>query len=82
MSLGENEAIVRYALDKWPKLKLIPQQPHLGGAGLVGKAEGLLSEEEAQWVQRFDPGVWGDNMDDRSSDDTIGFFIAHFVRDG
>lgn len=62
-------------------MKLVPQNPRLGGMGLTGsvpgdqegKIMGLLSEEEAALVQRFDP----------SSDlDTTGFFIAKFQKVG
>lgn len=74
---GENEAVVRYALDKYPFLSLAPQNPRLGGPGLVGGSsvfdgigyrEWLRSGEE-HLVQRFDP---------RGPLDTIGFFIAKF----
>lgn len=68
---GENEANVRYVLDKWPGMKLVEQPLVLGGPGLVGP--GWLTAAEAQLVQRFDPGGG-------SADDTIGFFIAKFVK--
>ena len=89
----ENEGNVRWLLDSHPCLALAPQQPRLGGPGLAGRwqpppggageasggeageaADGdvWLSEEEAQLVQRFDPCS--------SSDSTIGFFIAKFVK--
>lgn len=68
---GENEANVRYVLDKWPSMKLVQQPVVLGGPGLTGP--GLLSTAEAQLVQRFDPA-------DGAPDDTIGFFIAKFVK--
>ncbi|KAL4298831.1 hypothetical protein HN51_049543 [Arachis hypogaea] len=74
---GENEALVRYALDKYKYLSLAPQHPRLGGPGLVGSCEfpnGYLEEwlrpGEENLVQRFDPS---------SPLDTIGFFIAKFV---
>lgn len=74
---GENEALVRYALDKYRYLSLAPQHPKIGGGGLVGNCELFdgkykeewLTEAEAELVQRFDPS---------SSLDTIGFFIAKF----
>ncbi|XP_020268515.1 putative methyltransferase NSUN6 isoform X2 [Asparagus officinalis] len=73
---GENEAFVRYALDKYKFLSLAPQHPKIGGPGLIGhcelydgKYEEWLTESEAELVQRFDPS---------SSVDTIGFFIAKF----
>ncbi|XP_074287134.1 rRNA (cytosine-C(5))-methyltransferase NOP2C [Silene latifolia] len=72
---GENEALVRYALDKYKFLSLAPQCPKVGGPGLVGRCEmsdGYVEEwlmpGEENLVQRFDPSV----------SDTIGFFIAKF----
>ncbi|MCL7043491.1 hypothetical protein MKW94_020864 [Papaver nudicaule] len=74
---GENEAVIRYALDKYKFLSLAPQHPRIGGRGLIGgcelvdenRVEKWLTPEEAELVQRFDPS---------SSLDTIGFFIAKF----
>ncbi|CAK7346654.1 unnamed protein product [Dovyalis caffra] len=73
---GENEALVRYALDTYKFLSLVPQNPRIGGPGLVGSFEfpnGYIEEwlrpGEEEFVQRFDPS---------SSLDTIGFFIAKF----
>lgn len=74
---GENEALVRYALDKYKFLSLASQNPRIGGPGLVGRCELFdgeyveewLTQDEAELVQRFDPS---------SSLDTIGFFIAKF----
>ncbi|XP_012491182.1 rRNA (cytosine-C(5))-methyltransferase NOP2C isoform X1 [Gossypium raimondii] len=74
---GENEALVRYALDTYKFLSLAPQHPRIGGAGLVGRCEfpdGYVEEwlrpGEEELVQRFDPS---------SQLDTIGFFIAKFA---
>ncbi|KAG9132191.1 hypothetical protein Leryth_017052 [Lithospermum erythrorhizon] len=73
---GENEALVRYALDTYKFLSLAPQHPRVGGPGLVGRcvmSDGYIDEwlrsGEEDLVQRFDPS---------SSLDTIGFFIAKF----
>ncbi|KZV31362.1 hypothetical protein F511_05466 [Dorcoceras hygrometricum] len=73
---GENEALVRYALDTYSFLSLASQNPKVGGPGLVGGcqfSDGYLEEwlkpGEEDLVQRFDPS---------SSLDTIGFFIAKF----
>ncbi|KAJ0971835.1 hypothetical protein J5N97_019794 [Dioscorea zingiberensis] len=57
---GENEALVRYALDKYQFLSLAPQNPQIGGPGLVGGCELFggkfveewLTESEAKLVQR------------------------------
>ncbi|OIW16306.1 hypothetical protein TanjilG_19022 [Lupinus angustifolius] len=74
---GENEALVRYALDKYKYLSLAPQHPRIGGPGLIGRYEfpdGYVDEwlrpGEEDLVQRFDPS---------SALDTIGFFIAKFA---
>ncbi|KAK7300168.1 hypothetical protein RJT34_11005 [Clitoria ternatea] len=73
---GENEALVRYALDKYKYLSLASQHPRIGGPGLLGSCEfpdGYVEEwlrpGEEDLVQRFDPS---------SPLDTIGFFIAKF----
>ncbi|KAM3395047.1 rRNA (cytosine-C(5))-methyltransferase NOP2C isoform X1 [Capsicum galapagoense] len=73
---GENESLVRYALDTYEFLSLASQYPKVGGPGLTGSCqlpdgfvEEWLKPGEENFVQRFDP----------SSDlDTIGFFIAKF----
>ncbi|CAJ2672247.1 unnamed protein product [Trifolium pratense] len=76
---SENEALVRYALDKYKYLSLAPQHPKIGGAGLVGSCEfpdGYVEEwlrpGEENLVQRFDPS---------SPHYTIGFFIASLLSD-
>ncbi|XP_076927138.1 rRNA (cytosine-C(5))-methyltransferase NOP2C-like [Bidens hawaiensis] len=73
---GENEAVVRYALDMYKFLSLAPQHPKIGGPGLLGRYESSdgyfeewLSPGEEDLVQRFDPS---------GPHDTIGFFIAKF----
>ncbi|XP_021301027.1 putative methyltransferase NSUN6 isoform X4 [Herrania umbratica] len=74
---GENEALVRYALDTYKFLSLAPQHPRIGGPGVVGScqfSDGYIEEwlrpGEEELVQRFDPS---------SPLDTIGFFVAKFV---
>ncbi|XP_057792904.1 rRNA (cytosine-C(5))-methyltransferase NOP2C isoform X2 [Salvia miltiorrhiza] len=73
---GENEALVRYALDTYKFLSLASQHPKVGGPGLVGSCqfsdgyqEEWLRPGEEDLVQRFDPS---------SELDTMGFFIAKF----
>ena len=82
LAAGENEANVRWLLDRYPCLRLVPQTPHLGGPGLTGRVvppagcgppQALLSPAEAALVQRFDPD---------SELDTIGFFIAKLEKLG
>ncbi|KAG6658122.1 hypothetical protein CIPAW_04G138100 [Carya illinoinensis] len=74
---GENEALVRYALDTYKFLSLAQQHPSIGGPGLLGGCEfpdGYTEEwlrpGEEKLVQRFDPS---------GPLDTIGFFIAKFI---
>eukprot|EP00879_Flechtneria_rotunda_P024535 GHRR01026013.1.p1 GENE.GHRR01026013.1~~GHRR01026013.1.p1 ORF type:complete len:345 (+),score=106.45 GHRR01026013.1:400-1434(+) len=67
---GENEENVRYVLDKWPQMRLVEQPLKLAGSGLVDP-ERWLTPAEAALVQRFDPC---------DPEDTIGFFIAKFVK--
>lgn len=74
---GENEALVRYALDTYKFLSLAQQHPSIGGPGLVGHCEfpdghieKWLRPGEERLVQRFDPS---------SPLDSIGFFIAKFL---
>jgi 16S rRNA C967 or C1407 C5-methylase (RsmB/RsmF family) len=64
---GENEGNLRFALDRWRGALQLERAPIvLGGPGLTGP--GLLTPEEAELVQRWDPGS--------EPDDTIGFFVA------
>lgn len=58
---------VKYALDNLP-LELSPQHPVVGQKGLSGKCG--LTEPQADLLQRFDP----------VGCDTIGFFIAKFIK--
>lgn len=56
------------------------QIPHLGEPGLANCG---LSDEECQLVQRFDPTKLFDSKTEQSmayNADTIGFFIAKFVK--
>ena len=76
--VGENEANVRWLLDTHLDMQLVQQAPRLGLPGLAGTVrlpdgtlQQLLSEAEAALVQRFDPSA---------ELDTIGFFIAKFVK--
>eukprot|EP00892_Ulva_mutabilis_P010498 jgi/Ulvmu1/7820/UM004_0049.1 len=82
MNPAENEANVRWLLDRYPQLRLVAQAPRLGGPGLVGRAEVphsgggarvevWLTEAEAALVQRFDTTV---------GVDAIAFFVAKFEK--
>ena len=66
---GENESMVRYILDEYPMMELIPiLHTPIGGPGWLGFG---LTADECQYVRRFDPT-------DQSVDDSIGFFVAKF----
>ncbi|KAK9816959.1 hypothetical protein WJX72_007474 [[Myrmecia] bisecta] len=76
---GENERNVRHVLDKYPCMSLVPQALTLSGPGLTGgithadgEQEQWLTPDEARLVQRFDPAD--------AELDTIGFFVAKFVK--
>ena len=77
----ENEANVRFLLDEFPCMELVPLDHSLSGhAGLAGFG---LTEEERQGVLRFDSFVDDDDDDpsareDSAQDDVMGFFIAKF----
>ncbi|XP_078655899.1 tRNA (cytosine(72)-C(5))-methyltransferase NSUN6-like [Branchiostoma floridae x Branchiostoma belcheri] len=78
LTLEENEGQVEHLLNTFPCLELVPQTPYLGGPGLPGTS---LTQAQLQMLQRFEP--WRGNRTENShpSDtDTIGFFIAKFVK--
>ncbi|XP_045475660.1 tRNA (cytosine(72)-C(5))-methyltransferase NSUN6 [Harmonia axyridis] len=65
ITLGENEGIVAWALNKFD-LELVKSKAHLGSPGLQGSS---LKAEELHLIQRFGPDT---------GIDSIGFFIACF----
>lgn len=69
----ENERMVRYILDEYSNLltlvPALPEATRVGGPGLSGMG---LNDTERSYVRRFDP--------DDSDHDTIGFFVAKFVK--
>lgn len=79
VTVDENEGMVAWALEKYPCLKLVPAEPLYGGPGLPDVG---LSVTERAMVQRFGP----ENDPLRPVDDlyknTIGFFIAAFIKTG
>lgn len=95
ITLMENEEQVAWALQTFPCLRLQPQEPHLGGEGMMGAC---LSRDQLKQLQRFDPacvpaeGFRFNPEEEESSQrteadfiqqankDTIGFFIAKFVK--
>lgn len=77
ITLEENEDIVAWALKTFPLLKLVSQIPHLGGTGISGSR---LKENNCSLVQRFGPITGQTNKTTDVDSDTIGFFIAKFVK--
>ncbi|KAM4027830.1 tRNA (cytosine(72)-C(5))-methyltransferase NSUN6 isoform 2-T2 [Anomaloglossus baeobatrachus] len=88
ITLSENEEQVAWALQTFPGLQLQAQDPHIGGVGMAGAG---LPPDQLQLLQRFDPSlaVPCDLSDGTPEDkdwtlpantDTIGFFIAKFVK--
>ncbi|XP_063624070.1 tRNA (cytosine(72)-C(5))-methyltransferase NSUN6 [Cydia splendana] len=74
----ENEAIVAWALSKFPCLQLVPAEPLLGGPGMPCAA---LTDAQRAMLQRFGPEE--DCLRPTKHPiykDTIGFFIAKFVK--
>lgn len=69
----ENERMVRFILDQFPSLELVPvlcdATISIGSSGLEGLG---LDEKERGYVRRFDPLP--------TQGDTIGFFVAKFQK--
>ncbi|XP_030675090.1 putative methyltransferase NSUN6 isoform X2 [Nomascus leucogenys] len=91
ITLAENEEQVAWALTKFPCLRLQPQEPQIGGEGMRGAG---LSCEQLKQLQRFDPSAVPlpdtdvdslrearrEDMLRLANKDSIGFFIAKFVK--
>ncbi|XP_053322812.1 tRNA (cytosine(72)-C(5))-methyltransferase NSUN6 [Spea bombifrons] len=90
ITLSENEEQVAWALQTFPSLQLQSQEPHIGGQGMMGAG---LSPEQLTMLQRFDPSeaelrdvdlITLTSMDEAAAvlanKDTIGFFIAKFLK--
>ncbi|XP_051061659.1 tRNA (cytosine(72)-C(5))-methyltransferase NSUN6 isoform X2 [Phodopus roborovskii] len=91
ITLAENEEQVAWALTTFPCLQLQPQEPQIGGEGMVGAG---LSQGQLKQLQRFDPSVVplqdmdtdclgdtkGEDMIWLANKDCIGFFIAKFLK--
>ncbi|GAA6215083.1 putative methyltransferase NSUN6 isoform X1 [Lates japonicus] len=83
VTLAENEEQVAWALDTFPCLTLQPQEPHIGAEGMLGAG---LSPEQLRLLQRFSPELIWDQTETtaplpcRADGDTIGFFIAKFLK--
>uniref|UniRef100_A0A8I5U247 NOP2/Sun RNA methyltransferase 6 n=1 Tax=Pongo abelii TaxID=9601 RepID=A0A8I5U247_PONAB len=91
ITLAENEEQVAWALTKFPCLQLQRQEPQIGGEGMRGAG---LSCEQLKQLQRFDPSAVPlpdtdmdslrearrEDMLRLANKDSIGFFIAKFVK--
>ncbi|CAK1551080.1 unnamed protein product [Leptosia nina] len=75
VTMGENEGLVKWALEKYPCLQLIPAAPLCGGPGLPDSG---LSDSERLMVQRFGPNDDPLRPVDEIYKNSIGFFIAAF----
>lgn len=70
INASENEGIVKFILSEFPCMKLVPIADYIPGrAGLEGLG---LSDEERGMVRRFDPSD--------TATDTMGFFVAKFIK--
>uniref|UniRef100_A0A1I8NU64 SAM-dependent MTase RsmB/NOP-type domain-containing protein n=1 Tax=Stomoxys calcitrans TaxID=35570 RepID=A0A1I8NU64_STOCA len=70
VNVAENEEIVVWALRKFPELTLQSSEPIYGDLGWP--CEGLLEDDRTK-LQRFGPN-------NKISIDTVGFFIAKFLK--
>ncbi|XP_068091686.1 tRNA (cytosine(72)-C(5))-methyltransferase NSUN6 isoform X2 [Hyperolius riggenbachi] len=89
VTLSENEEQVAWALRTFPCLQLQAQEPHIGRQGMPGAG---LSPHQLKLLQRFDPSVsetgdleentvtLNDDILSLADMDTIGFFIAKFLK--
>ncbi|XP_040023038.2 tRNA (cytosine(72)-C(5))-methyltransferase NSUN6 isoform X1 [Gasterosteus aculeatus] len=81
VTLSENEEQIAWALETFPCLMLQPQEPHIGAEGMLGAG---LSPERLRLLQRFSPELTWDQtaapLPCRADGDTIGFFIAKFLK--
>ncbi|XP_060082504.1 tRNA (cytosine(72)-C(5))-methyltransferase NSUN6-like [Ylistrum balloti] len=74
ITMEENEELVAWALQTFSCLSLSKMEPHLGSAGRVCAGLGAADRDK---LQLFLPGC-GDNTSPEN--DTIGFFIAKFLK--
>ena len=76
-SIFENEEIISWAIQKFPKLRIEHSEPRIGNAGFL--AEGL-TPEKCDRMQRFGTPVTNFGASDEASD-SIGFFLCCLVKD-
>lgn len=79
--VGENEGIVRWALDQFPVLNLVPADPCLyPSACEEDVCSNILSSSERRCLQKYVPTVDNATTETLCEKDTIGFFIARFEK--
>lgn len=76
--VDENEGIVRWALDHFPCLELVPAEPYLFPSVSNQDVSMILSPFERSCVQKYVPH--GNLEENHCERDTIGFFIARFFK--
>ncbi|XP_023946918.2 tRNA (cytosine(72)-C(5))-methyltransferase NSUN6 [Bicyclus anynana] len=77
ITVNENEGMVTWALENFPCIQLIPAEPFYGGPGLPDVG---LSDDQRIMVQRFGPEEDSLRKVEDLSQNTIGFFIASFIK--
>lgn len=81
VTVDENEGVVRWALDHFPGLKLLPAEPRLHSLPDNELASSnVLSSTELSCIQKFVPSVDANVEENHCERDTIGFFIARFQK--
>lgn len=75
---SENEDNVAWLLNKFQnRLQVVDAEPRFGGFGWRNTE---LADEERKLVQRFGPQITGQLEPEGIFNDTVGFFIAKFVK--
>ncbi|XP_034240783.1 tRNA (cytosine(72)-C(5))-methyltransferase NSUN6-like isoform X1 [Thrips palmi] len=81
VTVEENEGVVRWALDHFSSLTLLPAEPRFFNSALNKSASSnILSSTELSCIQKFVPSVDTDEENNHCERDTIGFFIARFQK--
>ncbi|XP_023561216.1 putative methyltransferase NSUN6 [Octodon degus] len=70
ITLAENEEQVAWALSTFPCLQLQPQEPQIGGEGMMGAG---LSLEQLRQLQRFDPSTASENKE--AADESFSSYL-------
>ncbi|XP_059052886.1 tRNA (cytosine(72)-C(5))-methyltransferase NSUN6 [Achroia grisella] len=73
----ENERMVAWTLENFQCLNLVPTEPLLGGPGLPNCG---LNDDQRSMIQRFSPRDDSLRPVEQIYKDTIGFFVAKFIK--